>query len=52
MQKIIQDVVGPKPNIQLAWKMDDFVLEFAVKRFQVLRETHQSHFCYLIVLSP
>jgi hypothetical protein len=29
MQKIVQDVIGPKPNIQLVWKMDDFVLEFA-----------------------
>jgi hypothetical protein len=29
MQKIVWDVVSPKPNIQLDWKMDDFVLEFA-----------------------
>ena len=28
-RSVIQDVVSPKPNIKLAWKMDDFVLEFA-----------------------
>ena len=28
-RSIVWDVVGPTPNIQLAWKVDDFVLEFA-----------------------
>jgi hypothetical protein len=56
-RSIVWNVVGPMPNIQLAWKVDDFVLEFAplAKVPQVLRcwrlTNHTSVLC-CILLSP